>query len=137
MMRRRCHDRGSLAVEIVFIAPAILLILGLVAVGGRMTSAHGEVEGAARDAARAASISRGDAQADAVAAAGAVITDQAQHCVGGPKVTLNQDPVVGQPVIATVTCTVKLTGLGLPSIANRSVTATVAAPVDQYVAPRP
>ncbi|PZS31969.1 MAG: hypothetical protein DLM59_09005 [Pseudonocardiales bacterium] len=130
------NDRGSFAVEMVFITPAVLLILALVAVGGRMASAHGEVEGAARDAARAASLSRGDARADALAAAEAVITNDSQHCVGGPKVSLDHDPVVGQPVVATVTCTVQLTGLGLPSIANRSVTATVAAPVDQYVAPR-
>jgi len=63
------NDRGSFAVEMVFITPAVLLILALVAVGGRMASAHGEVEGAARDAARAASLSRGDARADALAAA--------------------------------------------------------------------
>lgn len=136
MTRPQRRDRGSIALELTIITPVLLFVLGLTSVGGRIASAHSQVEGAARDAARAASISRGDARADAQAAAEAALEFHMEdaNCEGGPKVTLDRDPTPGQPVVATVACEVKLAGLPLPvRVPNKTVTATVASPVDQYV----
>lgn len=134
MMRPQHPDRGSITLEATLIAPVILLVLGLTGMGGRVASAHSQVEGAARDAARAASISRGDARADATKAATDALDyhDADHNCVGGPTVSLNADPTPNEPVIATVTCTVDLSGLGLP-FATKKVTEQVTSPVDQYV----
>ena len=52
----RPRDRGSMAVEFVVAAPAFVLLLLLVAVGGEWVSASGEVGAAARDAARQATL---------------------------------------------------------------------------------
>jgi Flp pilus assembly protein TadG len=131
-MMRVSTDRGSITLEATIIAPLILLVLGLTAMGGRVASAHSQVEGAARDAARAASISRGDPRADASAAANAALKEANHSCASGPTVSLNQDPTPGQQVRATVTCTVDLAGLGMPFL-HKTVTETVASPVDQYV----
>ncbi len=125
-------DRGSITLEATIIAPVILLMLGLTAMGGRVASAHSQVEGAARDAARAATISRGDSQADATAAANAALTNADHSCDGGPTVKLDGQPAAGQSITATVTCRVDLSGLGLP-MTFRTVTASVVSPVDQYV----
>jgi Flp pilus assembly protein TadG len=131
-MIRLPADRGSLTLEATIIAPLILIVLGLTAMGGRVASAHSQVEGAARDAARAASISRGDARGDARAAAGAALKEAKHSCATGPTVSISQDPTPGQQVTATVTCTVDLAGLGMPFL-HKTVTETVASPVDQYV----
>ncbi|MEP7022102.1 MAG: TadE family protein [Pseudonocardiales bacterium] len=131
----RWRDRGSLTLEITIIAPVILLVLGLTALGGRVAAAHGQVEVGARDAARAASISRGDANADAQAAADAAFSANDKSCVGGPSVSLDGPPTPGRPVVATVKCSVDVSGLGIPAPA-KTVTVSVAAPVDQYTAPR-
>ncbi|MEP6696815.1 MAG: TadE/TadG family type IV pilus assembly protein [Pseudonocardiales bacterium] len=136
MSGSRADDRGSFTLELTIIAPVVLAILGLTAFGGRVAAAHGQVEGAARDAARAASITRvGDPQAAARSAAIAAFAGPTDHgCVGGPTVKLNGAPTPGQTLIATVTCMVDV-NLGIP-LPNTTVTRSVAAPVDQYTAPR-
>jgi Flp pilus assembly protein TadG len=135
-MRTGSRDRGSITLELTIITPVILLVLALTAMGGRVASAHSQVQGAARDAARAASLSRGDARADAKAAAVAALAYAGWSCNGGPAVSLDRDPVVGEPVVATVTCTVSITSLGLPGVGDKSITESVVSPVDKYVAPR-
>ena len=128
------RERGSIAVEMaVFTIPVIALML-LVAVGGRVYTAKAQVQGAARDAARAASMSRGDARADGTAAA-----DQTLRSVGltceRRIVSINpRAPKRGQPVAATVTCFTRLSDLGLPGAnVDKRITATVVSPVDTYV----
>ena len=54
-----CHgrrERGSLSVELVIVTPGLVLLLLLVGAAGRVVGAQGHLDGAARDAARAASI---------------------------------------------------------------------------------
>lgn len=90
------NDRGSMAVEFVVAAPALVLLLLLVSAGGQWLSATGDVGSAARDAVRAASLARTfpDAQANAQAAAQ---SDLGARCAGGAstRVQLFQD---GAPV---------------------------------------
>ena len=52
------RQRGSISVELVVLAPALALLLLLIAVGARVVEVQGHIDGAARDAARAASVAR-------------------------------------------------------------------------------
>ena len=60
--RVRGSDRGSATIEMAVLAPALLALLGLVILAGRISAAGSAVEQAAASAARAASIAR-DARA--------------------------------------------------------------------------
>ncbi len=64
-VRERGTDRGSATIELAVLAPALLALLGLVIVAGRISVAGSAVEQAAASAARAASIAR-DARGGAV-----------------------------------------------------------------------
>ena len=75
-------ERGSAAIELVLLVPALMLLLLFAVAGGRVAIAHGSVQQAAADAARAASIARtaGAAQTTAVAAARATLANQGLTC---------------------------------------------------------
>ena len=55
--RTRGGDEGFTAIELAIVAPALLIVFGLVLAGMRVTVSGTQVEGAARDAARAAASS--------------------------------------------------------------------------------
>jgi Flp pilus assembly protein TadG len=61
----RRDQRGSAAVEITMLVPALLLTLGLIVVGGRVWFARTTVNEAAYTAARAASLARAAGEAAA------------------------------------------------------------------------
>lgn len=131
----RNRQAGSVALELVFVAPALILMLLFVAAGGRILTAKGQVQGAARDAARAASLSRTGAQADADAAAKQTLNGAGLKCAPmSVSLTPAGGAEPGNPVSATVTCGVRMADLGLPGIpGTKIVTVTVVAPVDSYV----
>jgi Flp pilus assembly protein TadG len=54
--KRRRDERGSVAVEVAVVAPAFVFLMLLVVYAGRVAEADGNVERAAADAARAASL---------------------------------------------------------------------------------
>lgn len=134
----RPSEEGSTVVEVVILAPALVLFLGLIIAGGRLAVAHQAVEAAAAQAARAASIARTQdealiaAQSAAISALGA----QGLNCVASE---VNVDVAgfatpAGTPasVGATVTCQVSLADTlpGLPG--SLDVTATVRSALDTY-----
>jgi Flp pilus assembly protein TadG len=130
-MRLTGQDRGSMAVEFVIAAPLLVLLLLFMVGGGRIVAGFGQVDGAARDAARAASIARSPAEAQA-GADQAAQTDLARVCSGG----LSVSPVAGfaagsQQVTVTITCNLKLGYLLFPTV---KATGTAVAPLDQFVA---
>jgi len=141
LVRRRvggASDEGSTVVEVVVLAPALALFLGLIIAGGRLAVAHQAVEAAAAQAARAASIARTQeaALAGAEEAATAALSDQGLNCVAS---AVSVDAAgftvpVGTPasVGATVTCQVPLadTVPGLPG--SLPVTVTVRSALDTY-----
>jgi Flp pilus assembly protein TadG len=87
------RDRGSMAVEMVIAAPALVLLMLLIAGGGQWIDLAGRVGAAARDAARAASVARTLEAADS-GAQSAAQADLAGVCAdGGPTVTVQ--PVGG------------------------------------------
>jgi Flp pilus assembly protein TadG len=131
-------ERGSAAIEVVLLVPALMLLLLFAVAGGRVAIAHGSVEQAAADAARAASIARtaGSAQSTAGEAARATLANQGLNCTS-VTVTLDTSGFatsVGSPasVAATVSCTVRLSDLAVPGLPDRVITATVTSPLDTY-----
>src|SRR2546427_5029933 len=76
------RDEGSAMVELTLIVPALVVMLLFVVALGRISVARGDVDGAARDAARAASIarSRAAAETDAVTAASSTLAGRGVTC---------------------------------------------------------
>ena len=135
---RRNRERGSAAIEAVIGIPAFGLFLALIILGGRVTIAQQAVESAAA-AARAASISRTQGQAQTAASAEATtsLRNQSVNCVT-TQVRVDTSGFAapaGTPasVGATVTCVVNLSDLALPGLpGSRSITATASSPLDTY-----
>jgi TadE-like protein len=125
------RERGSMAVEFVILAPLMILLMLFLVLCGRVIEAHGQVDGAARDAARAASIARTLGQATA-GARQAARGDLNGWCAGNaPTATVNGfGPGSGQ-VTVIVTCRVSLQFISFGSI---RVTGSAVAPLDTFVA---
>lgn len=126
---RRAADRGSMSVETVLLAPVILIFLTFLVGAGRLVEAQGEVNGAARDAARAASVQRSLAEAEAAAA------DTAAEVLDGecdaPATTLDGSRLEeGGHVRAEVSCDLDLGFLGFEL--TRRVTGVSVVPLEQF-----
>jgi Flp pilus assembly protein TadG len=137
--RRRRGDRGAVTLEFVVVAPAVLALLGLLVMAGRVAIASNSVESAADEAARSASISRTAAGARAAAEDGArrSLAEQGLQCasVRVDVDTAGFEVAVGLPaqVRATVTCVVRLSDLALPGFpGSRTVTSSAVSPLDTY-----
>ena len=135
----RRADAGSVTLELSILAPAVLVLLALVVVAGRLSIAHQEVDHAAQTAARAATLARDPATATSTATSAArrELDTGDLHC-DSVRVTVDTSGfavLVGRPasVTATVSCTVSLSGLAVPGIpGSRQVTATATSPLDTY-----
>jgi Flp pilus assembly protein TadG len=125
------RDRGSLAVEFALLAPAFIVLMLLLVLGGRVVEAQGQVDGAARDAARAASVQQNSANVGAAiqnAANGDLYRTGHPVCTQEPKGTW----VPGSSAVSvTIQCTINVgffPGLGLMTMTGNAV-----APLDTYV----
>jgi Flp pilus assembly protein TadG len=114
------NERGAAAVELTLLVPALLLVLGLLVVGGRLWFARTTVNEAAQTAARAASLARSaGAAASAGREAGAQsLTTAGLHC-RSTSVVINAAAfavAVGTPatVTSTVECIVNFSDVFLP-----------------------
>ncbi|MFB4297897.1 TadE family protein [Actinomadura sp. NTSP31] len=133
--RHRDADRGSMSLELVLVTPLFVAFLLFLAGAGRMVDAQSQVDGAARDAVRAASIARDSRSAQRLAeeTATAGLRDS-RWCSGGPTVRTNVSHFEpGGRVEVTILCDVDLSDLafiGLPGtkqLQGRSV-----APIDTF-----
>jgi Flp pilus assembly protein TadG len=139
--RGRWHRReqGSFAVEAALIAPVVLSFVMLVVAAGRLQTAGGTVDAAARAAARSASLARTEPAARQAASAAAedTLVQQGVRCTA-TNVQLDTGdfaPPAGETgqVTATVRCTVPLDDLmlrGLPG--SRTMTGRFTSVVDRY-----
>lgn len=131
----RAHsDAGSLAVELAFVMPLLLLLLSLIYGYGRVAQANGIMEAGTRDAARAASQARSAEQAEAAAerAVRSSLGDGAVACQASLKVVLRGGLFkAGFPVTVTSTCTYPLDDLGLPGLPGEvEVSSSFTSPID-------
>lgn len=128
-------ERGSASLELTLVTPAIVVLL-LFAVGaGRLAQARAEVDAAARDAARAASIARSPeaASAEGISAAQATLEEGGVTCRDLAVAIDTAGFAPGGSVGATVTCTVDLGDLTLLRVpGSRTVSAHFVHPLDTY-----
>jgi Flp pilus assembly protein TadG len=134
--RQRARDeRGSIAVEVAVIAPALLFLMLLVVYAGKVSEADGNVERAASDAARAASLRQdpGDATADAQDTAAANLAAAGVPCLTLTTIVDTDDFSPGGTVTVTVRCEASMedvTLLGVPG--RRTFTASAVEVIDTY-----
>lgn len=110
------RERGSLSVELVTVTPGLVLLLLLVGAAGRVVGAQELLDGAARDAARAASIAPSPQQASqaALQAAQADLGQSSWCTANSVQALVTGFPAAGQPVppgqdvAATITCEVNM-----------------------------
>jgi Flp pilus assembly protein TadG len=138
---RADRSAGNAALELIVLAPALLLLASLVIAAGRTSLAQNSVFAAARDAARQASISRTVQQAMAQARSGALneLTAQGLKCdpasVFLPDIQSKFATPLGLPatITVTVTCKVRLSDLLMPGLPGTKVlTASFSSPLDLY-----
>ena len=119
MTRRRTplrDDRGSVTLELAILTPALILLLGLVALAGR-------VEGAARAVATETVQRELDAQGLRCAPSTVAVD------------TAGFDAPLGDPATVTVTtsCTVTMSDLDVPGLpGSRTLTGQATSPIDRY-----
>jgi Flp pilus assembly protein TadG len=119
---RRRDEAGSVAVEIALLAPALVLVLGLLVAGGRLWFARTTVVEAAQTSARSASLARspGEASARGAEAGRASLTTAGLRCAtSSVQVSTAAFAVpVGTPatVTSTVTCSVPFGDVFLPGV---------------------
>ena len=132
---------GNAALELIILAPVIILLICMVIAAGRIAIAQGSVDAAARDAARQASVARtpASALAAAQASASADLAGDGLDCQPSSIVPSNLDAAfgtqVGEPasVTFTVSCTVSLSDLilrGLPG--SLALSSSFTSPLDPY-----
>lgn len=133
---RARSDAGFSTPEVILLVPVIILSLLLVVAAGRVEQARVQVTGAARDGARAASLSRSvpAARVQAETAADVALSQESVTCVSGPQVLVDVARFTpGGLVEVTVTCRARLGDIGLPGLpATKTLTATAASPIEQY-----
>jgi Flp pilus assembly protein TadG len=126
-------QRGSAAVEAVFLVPLVVVVLLAIVAGGRLVEAKADVHAATREAARAASLRGTPVGATAVAeqAVEDALARRRRSCTAWHATVDTSDLRPGGIVSVDVTCDVPLADLGLPGLpASRSVQARVAVPID-------
>jgi Flp pilus assembly protein TadG len=128
-------ERGSVTVELVLVTPLLILLLLFVVALGRLASARIDVNGAAAQAARAASIARDPESASNAAkqTATAALADDHVTCANLAVATDTSGFSAGGTVAVTITCNVDLADLaGLRLPASTAISARSVSVVDTY-----
>jgi hypothetical protein len=137
---RAAGERGSMALELVVLVPVLVLVVWLFGVYAlRLAVANGDIEAAARDAARSASIARSAAGARAAAAASAAtsLAGSGRVCRSLRVAAGTADFRPGGTVSVTVTCAIRLADLAPLALGGaKEVRQTYVAPVDPYLGVR-
>ena len=131
----RRSGRGSVSVEVAVIAPAFVFLMLLVVFAGKVSEADGNVERAAAEGARAASLRQhpGNAATDARSAVEANLATAGVSCSTLEAIVDTSDFEPGGTVTVTVECTASMadvTLLGVPG--TRTFTATATEVIDTY-----
>lgn len=130
-------DAGSITLEVAILAPALLLLLGLLIFAGRVGVARSAVEHSAAVAARDASMAR-TADAARVAASDAMLRELGSQDCSSASLAVDTTGFavpLGQPAVVqvTVTCVVSIADLAIPGLpGERVLTATFVSPLDAH-----
>jgi hypothetical protein len=133
------RQRGSIAIELAILTPAVIMFFAVMVVAGRITLAQQAAEAAASDAARTASLARTAVAAEdqAETAAMTSFASQGIECID-LTVTVNTaefelDPPEPAVVSVEVFCLVQLADVALPGIPGEAeLTGTFTSPLDRY-----
>ncbi|MFJ3041777.1 MULTISPECIES: TadE/TadG family type IV pilus assembly protein [Streptomyces] len=130
-LRRDGADRGLSTIEVVILAPVMILFILVLVAFGQLVDGRGALDGAARDAARAGSIQKdhGTAIAEAKKAAEANLAD----VCSGPVSVVQKSAGFEPDTLFTVevSCEVRglaSIGLNIPT----TLSATFSSPLDPY-----
>jgi Flp pilus assembly protein TadG len=129
-----------MSVELAVIAPGLALLLLLVAAAGRVVEVQGHIDGAARDAARAASLAQSPGQADLLAqqAAEGDLGSSSWCAAGTVQAAVSGFPAdgaagVGQDVTVVVRCDVNMSPFRLLGFGpTKQFTGSAVAPLDTF-----
>lgn len=128
---QRGRERGSMAIEVIILVPILFSLVMLIVAGGRLVQRQGQVDAAARDAVRAASMERSFAAARTAASQTANVTLGGQPCQAAD--LSGSDFRAGGLVRVSLTCTVSYADLGLVGLPGQTtVTAVSTAPLDIF-----
>lgn len=134
--QRRAGERGMAVVEYVLLFPVLVLILELIVVGGRVAATHADVQSAAREAARQASLAAGPSSAAGVIGptADASLAAKGASCRSNTtRFGAGTDYVQGGAVEVEVTCVVSLSDIDLLKVPGTvTVTRTAVEPIEKY-----
>jgi Flp pilus assembly protein TadG len=122
-----------MSVEFVLLAPAFIVLMLLLVLGGRVVEAQGQVDGAARDAARAASVQNFEDNVQAAidnAADGDLYTPQHEMCTSQPTGTWT---IGGDNSSVNITLVCHINVAFFPGLGTMTVTGHAVAPLDTYV----
>jgi Flp pilus assembly protein TadG len=128
----RRTDRGVSTIEVVILAPVMILFILILVAFGQLVDGRGSVDSAARDAARAGSIQHdeGPAMDEARAAATADLDDT---CVSGTLQVTKTSAGFTPGGLFSVQVTCKIRGLGdLGLKIDKQMTSTGVSPIDPY-----
>lgn len=128
-------ERGSAAVEMVLLTPVLVVFLLFVVFVGRLSGARSDVQAAARDAARAASIARGpdSARERGADAARRRLNEGGVECRSLNVLIAEDDFRPGGTVSAALSCTLDLSDLTLLGVpGTRTISATFREPIDTF-----
>jgi Flp pilus assembly protein TadG len=125
-------DRGLSTIEVVILAPIMILFILILVAFGQLVDGRGAVDGAARDAARAGSIQRSQnvAMSEARAAAEADLGDT---CVDGTLSVKQTSAGFRADTLFKVEVSCTIRGLGSLGLnIKKTLTSTAASPLDPY-----
>lgn len=133
MRHRRATERGSAAVEVVIVAPLLIVLALFVVLAGRSGEALRQVQHAADHGARVASqVSAGRRESAGVTAAAADLAQNGRSCVDD--VIRVTDVKVGRldAVKVSISCRIDHAGLRLLGLNQRRVSAESIEAIDIY-----
>jgi Flp pilus assembly protein TadG len=124
---------GSVAVEMVLLAPVLMLLILFGVYASRASESLAQVRHAADQAARSASkVSRGRVQSVANDVANRTLNNSGTSCVDFAVSTTVIDQGSNSAVRVKVECTIKTQGLALLGVSERRVSATSTEVLDRW-----
>ena len=128
-------EEGSAIAELVIVAPVLLIVIVLMIALGRVDSAQGDVESAARAGVQAAVVQAdpSDAESQATTAAQASLNGAGLTCTA-PQISVDTSNfVAGGWVSVTVTCLTSLADVSVPGVPGaKTLSATSTAHIDPF-----